>query len=170
MIKNHSFALILAQAVLNVILMWLLVQRTGMFDHQHYQLLLENCANNGNNHSLVTRVGILVAATGNYASITKMFIGSARRHMFSRPQEKLLYKVIYFIFTDQPDFVASGPDVVVVKQNRLGWPGDSLFRNEIYLNNSKLFTDLVSKVLNTDTCRLFVFFALVPYEIEVIYT
>ena len=85
----------------------------------------------------IVQVAMLVQATGNYASWTVKMIDSARRFFLKQPG----FNVTFLIFSDRLDEIATGKDVVATEQKRMGWPSDSMYRHEIYLNNSHLFKD-----------------------------
>ena len=85
----------------------------------------------------IVQVAMLIQATGNYASWTVKMIDSARRFFLNQPG----FNVSFLIFSDHLNQIATGDDVVGTEQKRMGWPSDSMYRHEIYLNNSHLFKD-----------------------------
>lgn len=79
------------------------------------------------------KVGLLVVATGKYIQFVKPLLDSARTYFCPN------HDVTYFIFTD--GVYQSEPDVVLLPQNKLGWPYDTLMRCAMY---DKYSSELVS--------------------------
>lgn len=92
------------------------------------------------------KVGLCVMATGRYDAYARTMIESARKYFLTNQD------VTYFIFTngDIPD----APDVVKVYQERLGWPSDTLKRNQVYLSHKDLYKDF-DYLYATDADMLF---------------
>lgn len=79
------------------------------------------------------KIGLLVMATGpKYLEAAKELVESAKKY-FCRNHD-----VTYFIFTDGQ---LSMPDVVVLEQQRMGWPYDSMMRFHTYSKYKNHFTD-----------------------------
>lgn len=77
-------------------------------------------------------IGILYIATGRYITLWKEFYKSAELH-FLRDCRKH-----YFIFTDSPKIYASDMESVhIFRQEKLGWPYDTLMRFDIFLKAEK---------------------------------
>ncbi len=81
---------------------------------------------------LAAKVGLLIVATGKYDRFVDPLIESARKH-FCTDQE-----VTYFVFTDGT--ISEGDDVVRVFQSRMGWPYDTMMRNDVYNQHKELFS------------------------------
>lgn len=92
-------------------------------------------------------VGLLVVATGKYIQFVPPLIESAERHFLKN------HNVTYFVFTDQ-EFTSSS-NVVVISQNRLGWPYDTMMRYHVYYKNKELFKEQ-DYLFATDADMLFV--------------
>jgi len=79
------------------------------------------------------KIGLCIVATGRYGEFAQELIYSARNYFCKQ------HKVTYFVFTDFP--IAPAPDVVIIHQNKMGWPYDALKRCYIYCQNEHLFKD-----------------------------
>ena len=95
-----------------------------------------NNANKNVFETEVTKIGLLIQATGNYANWTIPLVESARRHFLRRHG----YSVTFFIFSDRLESIAQGKngDIVAIYQEQLGWPFDSMLRFQIYQKNGHL--------------------------------
>ncbi len=80
------------------------------------------------------RVGLCVMATGKYAQYAEKMIASARQHFCKR------HNVTYFVFTDQP--FKESDDLVRIERKRIGWPEDTLFRFEAYLQSRERLSEM----------------------------
>jgi len=69
-------------------------------------------------------VGLLIAATGKYLSLTKPLIESGRKYFLTN------HNVTYFVFTDSSEEFLQADDIVVIYQKHLGWPFATLMRFE----------------------------------------
>src|SRR5205085_1200868 len=79
-------------------------------------------------------VGLCIVATGKYDTYAQKLIESARIY-FCKNQ-----KVKFFVFTD--GHIDEAPDTVVVPQERLGWPYDTLRRFHIYESHQDMFKEM----------------------------
>lgn len=77
------------------------------------------------------KIGLLIVATGKYDCFVDPLIQSARKYFC--PEDE----VTYYVFSDGQ--ITTAPDVVCIYQKRLGWPYDTLLRNEIYSRHKELF-------------------------------
>ena len=85
-------------------------------------------------HLCAEKIGLLIVATGNYDQFLDPLIHSARRYFLKN------HDITYFIFTDAST-IPEGDDVVPIFQKRLGWPFDTMMRNEIYYKNKELLVE-----------------------------
>ena len=92
-------------------------------------------------------IGLCIVATGEYDAYAQKLIESARTHFCKN------HKVKFFVFTNGTIEAAS--DVVIVPQDRLGWPYDGLKRFHIYEAHQYLFKD-VDYLFAADADMLFV--------------
>ncbi|MDX8430979.1 MAG: hypothetical protein SNF33_04150 [Candidatus Algichlamydia australiensis] len=92
-------------------------------------------------------IGLCMMATGRYDVFAKEFIASCRKHFFKG------HNVTYFVFSDTN--LEFEDDVVVVPQERLGWPHDTLKRFHTYLKHKELFANL-DYIFASDADMLFV--------------
>ena len=75
----------------------------------------------------MNKIAILYICTGKYNQFFKGFYESAMRHFFTD------YEKIFFVWTDN-DHLADGlPNVRVIHKECAGFPADSLFRFEMFL-------------------------------------
>ena len=82
----------------------------------------------------VLRVGLLVSATGTFFSWIDGLILSAEQHFFRKSHAE----VHYFILSDLSELpLGLGPvdRVHLLHQPKLGWPYDSMFRHQMYLQH-----------------------------------
>lgn len=93
-------------------------------------------------------VGLCVVATGKYDVYAQGMIESARKYFCKG------HKVTFFVFTDGCA-VKDAPDVVKVRQKRLGWPYDTMMRFSVYLAHKDVF-DSMDYIFATDADMLFV--------------
>ena len=80
------------------------------------------------------KIGLLIVATGQYDQFVDPLIESARQHFLNG------HEVTYFVFTDGTR-VSRAKDVVSVLHKKLGWPFDTMMRNEVYCKNKKILED-----------------------------
>ena len=76
------------------------------------------------------KIGLLIMATGKYIIFVEPLLKSARTHFCPNHQ------VTFFIFTDKQAPVS--PDVVSIYQPKLGWPFDTMMRNQVYASHRDL--------------------------------
>jgi histo-blood group ABO system transferase len=93
------------------------------------------------------KVGLCVVATGKYDAYAQRLIESARTYFCKNHQ------VTFFVFTNGT--IEKAPDVVVIPQDRLGWPFDTLKRFHIYDAHQECFKEM-DFVFATDADMLFV--------------
>ena len=79
-----------------------------------------------------SKIGLLVMATGKYIVFVEPLIQSARIHFFPG------HEVTFFVFTDKQAPI--GHDIVSVFQSKLGWPFDTMMRNEVYASHKELYS------------------------------
>ena len=88
-----------------------------------------------------TKIGFFLLATGKYVNLLNQLIKSMEKYLCTQEKQKYYY-VHYFIFTDdinyQPSLYNLFRNYSIIKQNKLGWPQDTLMRFEIILNHSKI--------------------------------
>jgi histo-blood group ABO system transferase len=77
------------------------------------------------------KIGLLVMATGKYIIFVEPLIRSARAHFCPG------HEITFFIFTDKQAPISH--DIVSVFQSKLGWPFDTMMRNETYASHKELF-------------------------------
>lgn len=70
-------------------------------------------------------IGIFYICTGKYVVFWEGFFKSCEQHFCTD------YEKQYFVFTDQ-DFDSDNPRVHVIKQDKLGWPFDTLMRFHMF--------------------------------------
>lgn len=81
------------------------------------------------------KIGILYISIGNYAVFWKGFYKSAEKYLFA---DKDKYRKHYYVFTDQQELYAKdSPDVTVIYQKDLGWPGNTLYRFHMFLTQKE---------------------------------
>lgn len=95
------------------------------------------------------KVGLLIMATGKYIHFLPPLIASAEKY-FCVDQD-----VTYFIFTDGT--LPPQDNVVIIHQSRLGWPYDTMMRNQIYASQEDLLKSQ-DFLFATDADMLFVDF------------
>lgn len=79
------------------------------------------------------KIGLLIVATGqHYFTCAKELIESAQKHFCAD------HDVTYFVFTDGH---LSMPGVVILEQQRMGWPYDSMMRFHTYYKYREHFAD-----------------------------
>ncbi len=78
-------------------------------------------------------IGLLVVATGRYVEFVTPLIKSANKHFCKN------HNVTYFVFTN--NYFDVPPNTVVIHQDRLGWPYDTMMRYHVYLKNKELFSN-----------------------------
>jgi hypothetical protein len=90
------------------------------------------------------KLGLFLLGTGKYLDLVDQLIYSLEKY-FCRKEKKSYFYVHYFIFTDKIDYKPainsefnSYRNYSIIKQNKLGWPRDTLMRFEIILNHSKI--------------------------------
>jgi len=94
-------------------------------------------------------IGLLIVATGKYINFVEPLINSAKQHFCAN------HHVTYFVFTD--DRLPLMDNVVVIPQDRLGWPYDTLMRFAMYYNQKDMLQSMDylyacdSDMLFTDT-------------------
>lgn len=74
------------------------------------------------------KIGLLVVATGKYTHFIPPLVNSARI-FFCKDHE-----VTFFIFTDGTVDV-SGEDIILLDHKKYGWPYDTLYRYNAYINH-----------------------------------
>jgi hypothetical protein len=96
------------------------------------------------NVKIKTKIGFFIIATGKYVDLADQLIKSMEKYLCSEEKKKY-YLINYFIFTDKIDYKPpinplynSTRNYLIIKQNKLGWPQDTLMRFEIILNHSKI--------------------------------
>ena len=81
-------------------------------------------------------VGVLITACGKYIKYIEKLIKTARQQLFAE-EAKMGHapKVTYYLFTDRGEDTKAfrGDDLVVIHQDRQGWPNDSMMRPANYL-------------------------------------
>jgi len=84
------------------------------------------------------KIGILYICTGKYTIFWRDFYLSCEKYFIKNVEKE------YFVFTDSPeiDFENENKNIHRVYQENLGWPGNTLFRFEIFLRSEKKFSDL----------------------------
>lgn len=97
-------------------------------------------------------IGILYVGIGRYIQFWDEFYTSCEKYFLPQAEKK------YFVFTDHP--LVAPPNVKVVFQEDLGWPGNTLFRFQMFLrqkeeleafdfiyffNGNTLFLDTISE-------------------------
>lgn len=75
-------------------------------------------------------VGLLIVATGKYIQFVPPLIASAEKHFCKD------HNVTYFIFTDGE--LPAAENVITLYQPRLGWPYDTMMRNQAYASHADL--------------------------------
>lgn len=80
------------------------------------------------------KIGLCIVATGKYDQFAQSLIDSGRRYFCKN------HKITFFVFSDGN--ITEADDVVRVKQERLGWPYDTLKRSHIYEKHQDLFKDM----------------------------
>ncbi len=80
------------------------------------------------------KIGLLIMATGKYDQFADPLIHSARKYFLTQ------HDVTYFIFTDG-NILSQGDDIICIYQERLGWPFDTMMRNEVYHNHKEWLAD-----------------------------
>jgi len=78
-------------------------------------------------------VGLLVMATGKYVHFVDALLDSADSYFCKN------HKVTYFVFTDGN--LKPRKNLIVIPQEQLGWPHDTMMRFAIYYKNKEYFTD-----------------------------
>lgn len=73
------------------------------------------------------KIGLLITATGRYIEFVPALIDSARSYFLND------HEVTYFVFTD--GVLPEASDLVVIYQERMGWPYDTLKRYHVYMTN-----------------------------------
>ena len=76
------------------------------------------------------RIGVLLIATGTYVELIEPLLASMDAHFFRAPDAAgQRVRTQYFLFTDAPAgrYPARG-DLTAIRAERLGWPGDTLYR------------------------------------------
>lgn len=71
------------------------------------------------------KIGILTIATGKYSIFLEELIESSRKNFLPGNE------VFFFVFTDDPNL--SGPDIIRLHQEKIGWPFDSMLRFHMFL-------------------------------------
>lgn len=76
------------------------------------------------------RIGVLLIATGTYAELIDPLLASMDAHFFRKPEVAWEHvRTHYFLFTDAPSgSYPARDDVTAIRAERLGWPGDTLYR------------------------------------------
>eukprot|EP00026_Physarum_polycephalum_P001802 Phypoly_transcript_01805.p1 GENE.Phypoly_transcript_01805~~Phypoly_transcript_01805.p1 ORF type:complete len:826 (+),score=108.69 Phypoly_transcript_01805:123-2480(+) len=101
-------------------------------------------------HSMVyqkkVKIAVLVMATGKYLVYVRELVESGRRYFLQH------HEVTFYVFTDGK-FIA--PDVVVIPQEQLGWPYDTMNRLKIYYENRNAYAS-ADFVYTCDSDALFV--------------
>jgi histo-blood group ABO system transferase len=92
-------------------------------------------------------VGLLVMATGKYIQFVPPLIESAEKHFCKN------HNVTFFIFTD--GVLSPADNVVTIYQPRLGWPFDSMMRNQVYASHADVLLTQ-DYLFATDADMLFV--------------
>ena len=80
------------------------------------------------------KVAILYIALGRYSVFWKDFYESAEKYLFPCVKH-------YFVYTDAEIEYADSPNVSVVATKKLGWPYDSLYRFQFFLEKEKELAD-----------------------------
>ncbi len=78
-------------------------------------------------HTEQKNVGLCIMATGKYIQFVMPLIESARKHFC------IEHKITYFVFTD--GLLPEAHDIVVIPQQRLGWPYDTMMRCKVYYDH-----------------------------------
>ena len=74
------------------------------------------------------KIAIFYIATGRYITFFEGFYKTAKKHLLKNHDKT------FFVFTDNEDFPYSkNEDVVIMPQNHLGWPYDTLLRYDMFL-------------------------------------
>lgn len=76
------------------------------------------------------KIAVLYICIGKYTILWSEFYDSSKKFFFTDSQ------VHYFVFTDSDEFISSltnKSDVTCVKTQNYGWPGNTLFRFEMFL-------------------------------------
>jgi len=79
------------------------------------------------------RIGLLVMATGKYIEFVNPLLDSADDYFCKK------HEVTYYIFTDGQ--LAPRKNVVLIKQEQMGWPYDTMMRFAVYNNHKEQFAD-----------------------------
>lgn len=84
------------------------------------------------------KIGILYICTGKYTVFWKDFYLSCEKYFIKDVKKE------YFVFTDSKeiDFENENKNIHRVYQENLGWPGNTLFRFEMFLKAENYFSDL----------------------------
>lgn len=93
------------------------------------------------------KIGLCITATGRYDAYAQKLIESARKYFCVEDE------VTFFVFTDGQ--IELAPDIVIIYQQRLGWPDDTLKRFSFYAQQQKLLQEM-DYVFATDADMLFV--------------
>jgi histo-blood group ABO system transferase len=104
-------------------------------------------------HSQQLNIGLCIVATGKYIHFVKPLLDSAEKYFCPD------HNRTYFIFTDDTsNALLNAPykdNIVIINQNRLGWPYDTLMRFSIYEQHKDLFAQ-TDYIFATDADMLFV--------------
>lgn len=79
----------------------------------------------------VVHVGLAIVATGRYIEFVDSLIESAEKYFCKD------HHVTYFVFTDQ--HYAPRNNTVIIPQNRMGWPFDTMKRYHVYYAHKEFF-------------------------------
>ncbi len=93
------------------------------------------------------KVGLLIVATGKYLTYAEKLIESAKKYFCTN------HSVTYFIFTDGK--LIEDDNIRVIKQERLGWPYDTMMRPSIYFQHRDVLKDM-DYLFASDADMLFV--------------
>lgn len=83
------------------------------------------------------KVGILYVAIGKYTVFLEKFYESCENNLFPGVEKT------YYVFTDSKRIALSEyvPNIKVINVKNYGWPGNTLFRYHMFLNNINVFKD-----------------------------
>jgi hypothetical protein len=91
----------------------------------------------------MSKVGILLVATGRYKEFFENFYNTCEKNFL------INYEKTYFYFTDsEEDLTKKYKNIVQIKKNKLGFPGDTLYRYKFFHNNRE-------KIINSGVEYLF---------------
>lgn len=92
------------------------------------------CATGQREKNTPYNIGLLVCATGKYASFLGPLLDSADKFFCTN------HNVTYFVFTDNEVF--EHEHMVKIHQKKIGWPYDSMMRYQMYLDQRDLYEDI----------------------------